>query len=70
LLPAFTEIKSITIDAAGVLNAVDGAQLTINGKSGAWINFGGVFYPNNSNVFFKSNNATISGETNFYNLTH
>ena len=66
-LPAFTEIKTLTIDAAGILNSNPGAQLTINGSS-AWNNTGGTFNPSTSNVIFTNNDATISGTTNFYNV--
>ena len=67
-LPSTTEIKTLTIDAGGVLNSVSEAQLTINGGGGAWINDGGTFNPNTSNVIFTGDAATFTGSTNFYNL--
>ncbi len=68
-LPAFTEIKTITIEAAGILNAVADAQFTVNGAGSTWSCVGGTFIPNTSNVIFTNADATISGETNFYNVT-
>jgi hypothetical protein len=68
ILPSSTEIKTLNIEPAGVLNSVAGAQLTINGTS-AWINYGGTFNPNTSTVIFNNAAATISGTTNFNNLT-
>ncbi len=68
-LPASTEIKTMTIEAAGILNTVADEQLTINGDNGAWSNNSGTFNPNISNVLFTSTAATISGTTNFYDVT-
>lgn len=68
-LPALTEIRSLTIDAAGILNSSSAAQLTINGGNSAWNNTGGVFNPGTSNVLFTNSAATISGETSFYDVT-
>jgi hypothetical protein len=68
-LPIITEIKSLTINAGGILNSVDAAQLTINGINGAWSNVGGTFNPNTSKVIFTDPYATISGTTNFYDVT-
>lgn len=67
-LPAVTEVKSITIEANGILNASVGAQCTVNGSGGAWINSGGTLNPNTSTVIFDNADATISGTTDFYNL--
>jgi hypothetical protein len=67
-LPSTTEISTISIQNGGILNAVTGAQLTLNGSSGTWIN-SGVFNPNNSTVIFTNANATQAGATNYYNLT-
>ncbi|MBK9985104.1 MAG: hypothetical protein IPP15_22565 [Saprospiraceae bacterium] len=39
------------------------------GGSGAWINNGGTFNPSTSTVIFTNAAATISGTTNFYNIT-
>ncbi len=68
-LPAVTEVKSITIEANGVLNTYSGAQCTINGAGGAWINGGGALNAGNSTVIFTNDSATVSGSTDFYNLT-
>jgi hypothetical protein len=69
MLPLVTEIKSLTINAGGILNSIDAAQLSINGINGAWSNVGGTFIPNTSNVIFTDPFATISGTTNFYDVT-
>jgi len=68
-LPIATAIKTLTIQAAGILNSVAGAQLTINGGSSAWNNVGGTFNPGTSKVIFTGTDATISGTTNFYDVT-
>ncbi|MFZ4706568.1 MAG: beta strand repeat-containing protein, partial [Bacteroidales bacterium] len=68
-LPSLTEIKTLTIDAAGILNSVPDAQLTISGGGSAWINSGGTFSHNTSNVIFNSAIATISGTTDFFDVT-
>ena len=68
-LPAVTEIKSLSIEAAGILNSVSTAQLTINGGGSAWNNTGGTFNPNSSNVIFTNAAATLSGTTNFNDVT-
>ncbi|MFO8023414.1 MAG: hypothetical protein R6U65_13175, partial [Perlabentimonas sp.] len=65
-LPASAEINTITMETAGVLNALSNEQFTING---AWSNSGGTFNASSSNIIFTNASATISGITNFYNLT-
>jgi autotransporter-associated beta strand protein len=68
-LPASTSLGSITIQSGGILNAPAGTPvLTISGGAGAWNN-SGTFNPANSTVVFTSAAATMSGTTNFYNLT-
>ncbi|WP_309641009.1 hypothetical protein [Flavobacterium sp.] len=67
-LPSVTDINSLTIEAGGILNAVTSAQLTIEGTN-AWSNYGGTFNPNTSNVIINNATATISGTTNFYDVT-
>jgi len=68
-LPSFTEIKSLTIDAAGILNSVSDAQLTINGSNSAWSNDGGTFNAGTSTVIFTNTSAICSGTTTFNNVT-
>jgi hypothetical protein len=67
-LPASTEIKSMTIYAGAVLNGGTGVALTLNGASGAWV-AAGAFNPGSSTVAFSALGATLSGATNFYNLS-
>jgi hypothetical protein len=57
------------MEAAGILNAVANEQLTINGENGAWSNADGTFNLNTGNVIFTNAVATISGATNFYDVT-
>ena len=62
-------ISTIYIQKAGVLNSVSDAQLTLKGNAGTWNN-DGTFNPNTSNVIFANGtDATVSGTTNFYNIT-
>ncbi len=68
-LPALTEIKTLTIEPNGIINAVAGAQLTINGGNGAWINNGGTLNPNTSTVIFSNASPTLTGATSFYDVT-
>lgn len=67
-LPAITEVKTLTLNSAAVLNSVPDAQLTLNGAT-AWKNEGGTFNASTSNVIFTNTDGTISGTTNFYNIT-
>ncbi|TCN58908.1 hypothetical protein EV142_103355 [Flavobacterium circumlabens] len=68
VLPLVTGIKSVTLQSGAILNAVAAAQTTIEGTS-AWSNQGGTFNPNTSTIIFTNASATISGITDFYNLT-
>jgi len=68
-LPATTEVQMITIEAGGILNSLAAAQLTISGSINAWVNDGGTFNPNTSNVIFTNPAAELYGETNFYDIT-
>ena len=69
-LPTSTEIRSLTIEANGVLNA-GSATLYINGTNGAWSNLG-TFNSGTSKVIFNRGSnlqvATVSGTTDFYNI--
>ena len=60
-------LKSISIENGGILNSGD-QPLTLSGTSGAWIN-NGTFNAGSGTVTFTGNGATISGTTDFYNLT-
>lgn len=68
ILPSITDIKSLTIQAGGILNSVASAQATIEGTN-AWNNNGGTFNANTSNILFNNAAATMSGTTNFYDVT-
>ncbi len=69
VLPPFTACGTITLKSGAILNSGTGSQLTLNGSSGVWSNEGGIFNAGNSTVFFTNPNATISGTTDFYDLT-
>jgi autotransporter-associated beta strand protein len=62
-------IGRLTLNSGAILNAAAGSTATISGGSGAWSNNGGTFNPNTSTVIFTSPGATISGITNFNNVT-
>ncbi|MCX6163832.1 MAG: T9SS type A sorting domain-containing protein [Ignavibacteriae bacterium] len=68
-LPGIAEIKSLTIEAGGILNSDVVSQLTINGGNESWSNAGGVFNAGTSTVIFTNAAITISGVTDFFNLT-
>lgn len=70
ILNASVLLGILDIEVGGILNAPANSQLTINGGAGAWIN-NGIYNPGTgtSNVTFTSPDATISGVTNFNNIT-
>ena len=68
ILPLLTGVKTLTLQNGAILNAVATAQATIEGTS-AWNNQGGTFNPNTSNIIFTNASGTVSGITDFYNLT-
>ncbi|MEI7896980.1 MAG: hypothetical protein WCJ26_08085, partial [bacterium] len=61
-------VKSLTIDAGGILNGGTSTTLTVAGSTGAWAN-SGTFNAGTSTVLFTNANATMSDPTNFYNVT-
>ncbi|MBM4054748.1 MAG: hypothetical protein FJ264_08775 [Planctomycetes bacterium] len=67
-LPSGVTINSMTIQSGGILNGSAGAQLTIAGGTGCWVN-NGTFNPDTSTVIFTNASASMAGETNFYNIT-
>ncbi len=67
-MPASTTINSLTIQAGGVVNGGTGTVFTLAGGSGAWIQ-NGILNPGTSTIVFTNAAATLSGTTNFYNLT-
>jgi hypothetical protein len=69
VLPASSELNNLTLKAEAVINAEPGAQLSVFGNNGAWINQGGILNPNTSDVIFTNHNPTIAGTTDFYNVT-
>lgn len=70
-IPAATTIGTMSIESGGILNSVTGSTfLTISGGAGAWENLGGTFNDGGgSTIVFSSPGATMSGETNFANVT-
>jgi hypothetical protein len=68
-LPENTTIGRLTIQSGGELNAINGVPiLTIVGGTDAWVNTG-TFNQGNSTVVFSGAAATMSGTTNFNNVT-
>lgn len=68
VLPSSVTINSMTIRSGGILNGTSSSQLTIDGSNGCWVN-NGTFNPDTSTVIFTNAAASMSGETNFYNIT-
>jgi len=64
-IPAVANKIEIEPDAS---ITVDSYDITIYGSSGAWIN-NGTFVPGTGKVIFDNTFATISGTTNFYDVT-
>ncbi|MBK9985103.1 MAG: hypothetical protein IPP15_22560 [Saprospiraceae bacterium] len=70
LLPVgSTSIIKITIQSGAILDATTTSSLTLTGGAGAWSNSGGTFNASTSTVIFTNAAATVSGITNFYNVT-
>ncbi len=67
-LPTLATCGTISIESGGIVNAVTDAVLIINGAAGAWSNLG-TFNPCNSTIVFKNINGTMTGLSDFYNLT-
>lgn len=68
-------IGRLTIQSGGILNTDAGyaPTVTVSGGSGAWSNNGGTFNAGTgatgSTIVFTNASASVSGTTNFYNLT-
>jgi len=62
-----TEINSITFQNNSIAS-LGSSVLTINGTSGAWNNQGGTINQGTSTILFTGVGATISGNTDFYNV--
>ncbi|MFC2059240.1 beta strand repeat-containing protein, partial [Chloroflexota bacterium] len=62
-------IGRLTIESGGILNATTTSTVTLTGASGAFSNNGGTFNTSTSTVIFTNAAATISGVTDFYDVT-
>ncbi|MDP3683186.1 MAG: hypothetical protein Q8S01_04565, partial [Ignavibacteria bacterium] len=62
-------VGRLTIESGGILNSSATSTLTISGGNGAWSNNEGTFNHSTSTVVFTNTAATISGVTDFYNMT-
>lgn len=61
-------VKTILIQSGGILEGGTATTITVGGSTGSWINMG-TFNAGTSTVIFTHANATISGTSNFYNVT-
>lgn len=68
IIDATSSVKTITIDAGGIVNTPDNSILNVSEGAGAWQNTG-TFNPGNGTVVFNNLDATISGSTTFNNVT-
>ncbi len=68
VLPSSTSVKSIKIESGATLNGGTGTTLTLTGDAGAWNN-SGTFNAGTSTIVFSGTAGTLSGTTNFYNVT-
>ncbi|MDD3875276.1 MAG: hypothetical protein PHT69_01500 [Bacteroidales bacterium] len=66
-LSATATCKTINIEPNGILNGSSNT-FTVTGASGAWTN-SGTFNPGSGTVLFNNAEATMSGTTNFNNVT-
>ncbi|MDP2691064.1 MAG: hypothetical protein Q8O95_01505 [bacterium] len=62
-------VGRLTLESGAILNSSSSYTATISGASGAWSNNGGIFNAGTGTVIFTNSNATMSGETDFYNVT-
>jgi len=62
-------VGTLTLQSGAILNATATSTMTISGGSGAWSDNGGTFNHSTSTVIFTSALATISGDSDFYNVT-
>jgi hypothetical protein len=73
IIPVGAVCKSVTIESGGILNAAEGATLTLKGSGNVWMaERGATFNPGNSTVIFDhqpdNEVASNSGSTTFYNV--
>ncbi|MFC2058584.1 hypothetical protein ACFLTS_02935 [Chloroflexota bacterium] len=64
-----TSVGRLTIESGGILDASATSTVTMSGASGAWSNNGGTFNASTSTMIFTNAAATVSGVTDFYNVT-
>jgi hypothetical protein len=75
ILDPILAIGRLTLDSGAILNTAAGyaSTVTISGNGGAWSNNGGTFNAGTgatgSTIIFTNAAATISGVTDFYNVT-
>ncbi len=69
-IPVGGSCKSVTISANGIINAVTGATLSLTAQNTVWaVEAGGIFNAGNSTVKFTRSNQSISGTTDFFNIS-
>jgi hypothetical protein len=62
-------VGRLTLQSGAILNGSAGSVVTVSGAGGAWSNNGGTFNASTGEVIFTNAAATISGATNFYDVT-
>ena len=68
LIDATSSVKTIAIEAGGIVNTPANSVLTVYDGAGAWQN-NGTFNPGNGTVIFNNIDATVAGSTTFNNIT-
>ncbi len=66
--PSSTTVAGLFIDSNATVNGGTSTSFTVAGGNGAWYNLG-TFNSGTSTVIFTAADATLSGETNFNNMT-
>jgi len=62
-------VGTLTLQSGAIVNATATSTLTVSGGSGAWSDNGGTFNASTSTVIFTGAAATMSGDSEFYNVT-
>ncbi|MBL0336105.1 MAG: hypothetical protein IPP73_12585 [Chitinophagaceae bacterium] len=72
LLPVGASVKTVTVEAGGIINSANAATLSLTGSNDVWnMETNGLFNAGNSTVTISNTSAvsSITGNSDFYNLT-